>query len=119
MGPKATKESEDKITTVNNNSSQSGSQSTITTDSPKKGVSQDQASNTRLSNKKSKLIDFSKSNVLEKDNITIIKNNNIESKDASLINECISKHFFMRSIDPSTKYLLMNLTFLEISLLKK
>ena len=31
------------------------------------------------------------------------KNNNSEGQDASLINECLKKHFFMRSVDNKTK----------------
>lgn len=42
---------------------------------------------------------------IEKDNITIVKNNNSEGKDANLINDCLKKHFFMRSVDNKTKYI--------------
>ncbi len=51
--------------------------------------------------KKTKAIEVKKG--IEKDNITIIKNNNSEGTDANLINECLKKHFFMRAVDNKTR----------------
>jgi hypothetical protein len=72
---------------------------TLHSEKPEKG------DNLRKNSKKHKIvIENLKSN--ESQVLTIVKKNNRECADAKLIENCLSKHFFMRVLDKMSRYFL-------------